>query len=493
MILLLGFAPSAVHAQIGRIPYGGSELLRFRLHQKGFKPVTEDQWWNEKQAHRDLLVVVVGDTSCLSRYFPRNDIWNLVTNGGALLILSDSQNIQPVGDGGARWGETFGVRLLGNLVRGPKGMGYEGRDEKVLVRPRLRVGKESPSPFDLFKGVEVAGESAVATDRPCEMEVKGVGGFVAKRLAEYPQGTNRPAGGPIGAEQNNFAVSIEPDPRFGHWMPGRMIVLADQQVFANGMMGFKPAPDGSGDYVNDNGNWEFAGRTIDWLQGGEPEHKRTLCFFIENGRVVEKFADEVPKPPKPPIPKLPPDVIANWLLNSANNIIPWAEENDLFNKFLQNLFGFPRLVRMFLITVTIVFLLAALRWLSRSLRKTEPTSTITKKVQEGLLPHGGVLRQRTKAQIEVGNLYEAARRRVRTRFDVLGGRPNRDGKMPPLLTANDIPDGPLLHQTIRWLWAVGYSETPVGVTAGDWDRLNSLLERVSARAVRGDWSFGQDA
>jgi hypothetical protein len=102
------------------------------------------------------------------------------------------------------------------------------------------------------------------------------------------------------------------------------------------------------------------------------------------------------------------------------------------------------------------------------------------------------MRQRTAAQIEVGNLYEAARRRVRSRFDILGGRPGPSGEMPPVLTANDLPDGPLLHQSIRWLWAVGYGETPVSISPGEWDRVNAILERLTARASRGDWSFGQD-
>jgi len=455
----------------------------------GLKPLTEHQWKWERQLHKDLLIIVIGDTACLSEYFPDDDIRDLIARGGALLILSDSGNHR-FGGGGARWGDIFGVQLSNVSLITRNQTGYEGKNTKPFVKPLAPVQNQSPSPFDLFKNVTVGGPTGIATDGPTELRAPGNRQFLAKRLAEYPDETRWKLGAPITPEGNTFAVSIQPNdgvnpPR------GRMIVMADSQVFANGMMGFKPMPDGSGDYFNDNGNWEFAGRTIDWLQGGYPE-KRTQCLFIENGRVKEIFADERPQPPKPPMPKLPPDVIANWLLNSANNIIPWAEENDLFNKYLQNWFGLPRLVRMFLITMTIVFLFVALRWLTRGMRKPEPTSTITKNVQEGLLPRGGVLRQRTAAQIEVGNLYEAARRRVRSRFDVLGARPNRDGKMPPLLTANDIPDGPLLHQTIRWIWTIGYSETPVGVTPGDWDRLNSLLERVSARAARGDWSFGQD-
>ena len=166
------------------------------------------------------------------------------------------------------------------------------------------------------------------------------------------------------------------------------------------------------------------------------------------------------------MPDIPPEVIANWLLNTANSIIQEKQEEDWFNRFLLGNFGFPWLARLFLLTVTILFLFMALRWLRRGLRKAEPTSTLTKNVQTSLLPRGGVLRQRTASQIEVGNLHEAARRRVRSQFDVLGAAPNASGKMPPVLTANDLPDGLLMQQTIRWLWAVGYGESPVRDLAG---------------------------
>jgi hypothetical protein len=186
-------------------------------------------------------------------------------------------------------------------------------------------------------------------------------------------------------------------------------------------------------------------------------------------------------------------VIANWLLNAANPIVEEAQQRDVFNRFLDRWLGFPRLLRLFLTVVTVLFILACLRRLIRGYRKHEPAATQTPAARDNLLPRGGVVRQRTAAQLDVGNLYEAARRRVRERFDVLGGRPGRSGQMPPVLTANDLPDGPLLYQSVRWLWVLGYGETPLAVPPADWDRTNVLLERVTARAARGDWSFGQEA
>ena len=69
-----------------------------------------------------------------------------------------------------------------------------------------------------------------------------------------------------------------------------MLVLADHSVFVNGMMGFSEGRRSPEGYKFDNGNWAFANRTIDWLKGGGPE-PRTRCLFIEDGHIIDKFAD----------------------------------------------------------------------------------------------------------------------------------------------------------------------------------------------------------
>jgi hypothetical protein len=487
-VCLLAIAAFAVPA-FGQVPSKGSEFFRFALAKKGFKPINEHEWVQEFQRHEDLLIVILGDTSNIAAEF-RGGLRDYVDRGGALLIATSKPHDPRLGNPPEDWRASFGITIAGSTLRAaaPE-FGYEGKVERPFVKPRQPVNPRSPSPFDLFNGVEVGGKKGVATAQPSELQVQGVRGLLTKELAGYAEGTRSQNGQPL-ARDGIFAVSLEPVNGSG----GRAIVLADGRVFSNDMMGFKPKQDDSGDYETDNGNWEFANRTIDWLQGGRPDHpkKRFQCLFIENGQIVDKFANEVQTPPKPPIPDIPPDVLANILLNHANGMIREAEEQNFFNRVLESWFGFPRLVRMFLIVVTIVFILFALRWLRRGFRKAEPGATLTKNVQAGLLPRGGVLKQRTAAQFEVGNLYEAARRRVRSRFDVLGARPGSDGKMPPVLTANDLPDGPMIYQTVRWLWGIGYAETPVTVAPTEWDRVNALLERVTARAARGDWSFGQD-
>src|SRR5262249_43457997 len=154
----------------------------------------------------------------------------------------------------------------------------------------------------LFRGVTLGGPSGVATQDPSEMVVMDnrKDGFFINPLADYPPGTfGRNDGGRLDERNNHFAISIR-EPKRG----GRMVVLADRDVFSNDMMGFVRKPDG--EYENDNDNWGLANRTIDWLKGGS-ETPRTHCLFIEDGQIKTQFAVPIPQMPKSPIPDLPPE------------------------------------------------------------------------------------------------------------------------------------------------------------------------------------------
>ena len=223
----------------------------------------------------------------------------------------------------------------------------------------------------------------IATDLPSEMSViRPVPGLTTVPLAGYARGTRR-IDDELEVPTSLFAVSLQRDNN-----PGRMIVLADYSVFVNGMMGFRKDDNVDAGYSFDNGNWEFTNRTIDWLKGGSRE-PRTRCLFIEDGQIIDKFAIEVPQPPKPPIPNLPPEVLANILLNSMNPIIDEAQERNFFNRMVESWFGVPRLLRWFFIILTLVLLVFGVRWLMRGQRKAEPGANLTPTEQAALMPRGG--------------------------------------------------------------------------------------------------------
>ena len=133
---------------------------------------------------------------------------------------------------------------------------------------------------------------------------------MTKHLAVYPDGCRDIVfEWQLKEDENHFAVSLETkDPRgFGN---GRLLVMADQSVFANGMMGVVDDPQAEKGFSFDNANWEFTNRTIDWVRGGR--NTRTHCLFIEDGRIVDKFAVERPQTPKPPMPEITPELLLKF-------------------------------------------------------------------------------------------------------------------------------------------------------------------------------------
>jgi hypothetical protein len=488
-LVLLPATAAAQQRLGGTIPVSGSELFRFALHKNDVQPLSEPRDALFRNA-RKSIIVILGNTNNLDAYFPQGpgfELRQFVQEGGALLIATDTPTRL---QGHLGWAQVFGMEVTGQSVTAGPDHCYLEDPNRPFVKPILPLAHvPDASPFGLFASVPELGTKAIATDSPSTMSIPNlIPDCDIDSLAEFPKGSRvRRTNQLIRPEFNHFAVSIRL--QFG---PGRILVFADNGVFANGMMGFPERYDGTEELKYSNGNWALTQRTIDWLRGGS-RVPRTQCLFIENGGIRKEFAIPIPPTPKPPIPDLPPDVMANLILNSMNPIIDEAQEKNVFNRILEGWFGFPRLVRLFVYVVTALFVLAGLRWLVRGQRKVEPGTTLTATGQAALLPRGGVLRQRTAAQIEVANLYEAASRRVRDRFDVLGGRPTANGGMPPVLVAGDISDGVVLRRTVEWLWSVGYGDRPIRVAPSEWDSMNTLLERVMVRAARGHWSFGQEA
>lgn len=479
MLLLCGLAPAQQ-----KIPYDGTEVFRFALHKHGLKPESNTQ--AIPQSIRESVIVLFGDTSNLPNGMTGTVLRSFISHGGAVLIVTD-RPINPALPG--TWANEFDITIGSGSVESPDGRGYRELNERPYIRPRVDLFQDlrnAVSPYDLIRGVPEDGAKAIATDRPSTMKLppRDRGGLVMSNLAGYMRGA-RLDGRPLPPGDDNFAVSYR-DPASG----GRLVVLADQSVFVNGMLGFVNDENAKNGFTFDNGNWAFTNRTIEWLQSGF-EEPRTRCLFIENGQIKDKFAIEISKGPKPPIPDLPPEVMANLLLNYANPVLNELQEKDVFNKFIEQNFGYERILKGFLIVVTVLLAFAAIRRFLGTYRKPDG-QTLAPGEQAAMLPKGGVVRQRTNAQVEVGNLYEAASRRIRDRFDRLGGRPGPANEMPPILIANDSRDAGLIRSSIEWLWQIGYGSTPVTVSAHEWDQVNGLLERVTRRAAKGDWSFGAE-
>ena len=215
------------------------------------------------------------------------------------MIASDSSS--------AGWGEAFGIRITGRKLQNDPRKCYREVATRPYIRPRIGLGAAN-SPLAIVKGFDQAGVDAVATDRPSDMFIPEGAGYVIKRLAAYVDGSRYvDSGDRIAEGGNNFAASIEVSEVPGR-VGGRMLVVANSGVYVNGMMGVVDDPNSEKGYSFDNANWEFTNRTIDWVQAGRGG-RRTQCLFVEDGRIVDKFAVELPPSARPPMPKLTPELL----------------------------------------------------------------------------------------------------------------------------------------------------------------------------------------
>ena len=468
------------------VPYAGSEYFRFILHLQKLTPLKSVA--EADDAPEDTLIVIHGDrqenAEALNLTGP--ELHKFLFSGGAILIASDRPPRARV----ETWDQTFGMMLTGDLLQADARDCYQELKNRPFVRPRLGAAlllQSEKSPHQIFKGVADRGLQGVATDLPSTMYLGPIRrpGLTVTKLAGYPPSTVRRDGLAFDPIDCLFAIGVRTNDD-----NGRMLVLADQSVFVNGMLGLSPRADRSG-VDKDNGNFEFTKRAIGWLQGGGAK-PRTKCLFVEDGRIIAIFAVTLPPRVAPKMPELPPDVIANILLNRANGIVDEMQDRNVPNRFIEGTFGMANILRYFLFAATFVVLMAGLRWLIRGRWKVPFAATTPAAALEPLLPRGGVLRQRQAAQYDAGNLYEATRNRVRDRFDRLGGRPDLAGGMPPVLIADDGPDARAVSFTVQRLWEVGYGRTPVTVTPADWDEINHDLEKLMRQAARGTWTFGQE-
>ncbi len=469
------------------LSYVGSEYFRFFLYLNSLKPLSN--FTDAVNSPHDTVLVCVGDVRWINQESKGELFEKFVRAGGSVLIATDSQC---VGNHAESWESRFGVKISGNLLTAdPKdcsGM-LEGRPfAKPRRRPLFDANRDSP--FVMFKDLQAAGPKAVATDLPSEMTVAPLRppGMTVTQLAGYPD-TARPINAALARDDrgNNFAVSLQVNGG-----SGRVLVVADHSVFVNGQM--KANKNEETKKLDPlTGNIPFTNQMIEWLKG--PAKSRTRCLFMQDGVPMTEFArqGQAASNTMPPIPPIAPDRLANMLLSQADPMIAHLQDqarpNDVLNRWLG-----PSLIRRgFLILVSLILLWMIWNRVSGATRSEDRSRWASLATLGGLLPKGSTNKRKRADLIDTGNVYEAARWRVRDRFDRLGGQPTEAGHMPPFLMADQSRQSVGLEQQVRRLWNIGYGPRPVPVPIHLWDELNLDLERAIRLARKGVWCFAASA
>ncbi|WP_020471728.1 hypothetical protein [Zavarzinella formosa] len=482
--MLFAFAAIAPAQENGRLHYGGSEYFRFFLHKHELKPLANfPEAWLEPSK---TIIVCLGDASWITPdFFPnQGGIRAFIEAGGAVLIATDQKcdSRDP-----RSWEQIYGLRISGELLTAKADECFDGLDGRPLVKPRRHLPiLVKDSPFKMLDGISADGADAIATDHPSEIQLVPAirPGYIVTPLAGYPTSAKRiESNFAVDRSWDNFAVSVR---RGGD--PGRLLVVADHSVFVNGMMKFTVNNE-TGELSFPNANIKFTNQMIEWLKG--PDGTRTRCLFVHDNNVIDQFAKQVHLPPdmNPPIPPIPPDMLANMMLRMANPMLTEFQNRIRPNSALDRWFGRESLWRWFLIAMTALF--AWLIWsrLSQATRKEDRSRWVALTTLGGLLAKGSTSKRKRDDLIDTGNIYEAARWRIRDRFDRIGGQPTDDGHMPPILMADNSRQAVGLEASVRRLWMIGYGPKAIPVPIHLWDELNLDLERAVRLAGKGIWCF----
>jgi hypothetical protein len=192
----------------------------------------------------------------------------------------------------------------------------------------------------------------IATNRPSYAFVRKMkpGGPIpfppapVTRLLDFPRDVMREDGEIPRALGYIVGSPKEAPPR------GRMLFIAGQGMFMNGMM--LQLDEKTGEFDNDN--FDFAVNAVRWLREAPDGKKRSRALLMVDGAIITNFNMDLSprassKPPQIPIPPV----------KAVNRLIRGMEEERLFHRILNGLLGdyLDRVIAILIALGTFVLLL----------------------------------------------------------------------------------------------------------------------------------------
>lgn len=473
---------------------GGTDLLRAFLDKAGIEPVRANNMWTGD----DLIVIVIGSTQPQQwDKKPLDWVRQAIGAGGAALIATDQGcNLHENGRN-PNWDNSIAsiswsnVTAAGRDCHQPPNQFNEltSTPFAVPVSPDEMVRNgEKPGPvWSLFRGL-----NRVATNQPSFIDnLNEFRGEYQYPLARLPKsslidGWRQPN------KQLLLAVGGDGEARWGR-RGHSFLAVADSSVYINQM-------------VMEEGtqNFEFMQRTIEYLQGPDPNKKRKRCLFFENGRVIDKFdglrnAFAKPRPPIPPeqVPNLGAlfgknqDKVFKFLDEKADEL----QQKDFLHNVAVGAKGSARERRNYGDWLEVVLVLSAIVVTLLLLRRSTsarqpmdvPPAPNTGAGQASTGPPG-VFDRRQKELVRRNNLYEPVRNLMREFFATTGAPPNPGPKIPRLVIDRSIRKPDSLRQAVRDMWRIAFGP-PMHISAQRWFELEPYFERLRKAHDDGKWRF----
>lgn len=315
----------------------GSQVFRYTLGMR-FRPLDSVEALLDDPEHS--VVFLTGDTGGVAE--EHSSVWlNSYLNRGGSLLLATDQATSP------NLNRMIGIAVAGKQVTAPDAdpdAQYKGNTDCPIV-----VGGGHP----IFSGLG----KLVATNRPSY--VIPVELPPANREKERCQ-FKTIAAFPLSCEVNglrgrrNFAAAATERHR-ADWEQ-RVLVLADQSVFINGMM-----------LQDDNANMQFANHCMNWLS---EDGRRTRALYIDDGQIVPDFSvrwEEIPLTP----PALPPNLPAPPAAVIDNIVAAWQDDN-VHNQLLMERFSLNQILGALAIVLTVLVCAYGVTRLRSAAHSTEP-------------------------------------------------------------------------------------------------------------------------
>jgi hypothetical protein len=476
---------------LGRFAFQ-THVFRRLLFDQGLRPLSSFGELGQDPANS--VLIVLGNTSCLSRDNLPQRLTAFIEQGGAALIATDRATI---GEARQMLVNAAGVEVVGKHFVGPDNEPEELYKNKAFCPLLVPIDDAQP---DLFRGprFDPTARLHVATNVPSCLKCIGkrpegidplarlprysLPENLGYAILEYIRRHREPGKTTPEASQGNVVKDLTGEPYQdgpifavgGTWGQGRILVLADHSLFINQMM-----------LPSDIGNLEFAYNCLEWLREGR---QRRQVLLVEEGLIrtdIDVPVREV---------DLPPEVQAALV----DRVLTHMDEQNTFNRmawdWLMDRAGgkTSRLARWVLEILTVLIVIyAAYRIAIRSRHRVEPMVPLLAHAAARHAPAGPLLEQRYHALYQAGNLWETAHHLARGWF--AEHWPTASSRPPSLALSGGWWHRWSLRRRFNRLWRLAHGTTATRVSPRRLRRVLADLDSLKAALVDGSLKIQEPA
>jgi len=449
LLTVLAVAPAAAAQQppVPVVPYHGVEIFCHLLHHLRFRPVT-DIGDLQKLDPDETLIVFFGELGAELGSVARVRRVSRDPNRAAWLIASDRPTPSARVFNAHLWPWELGIP--DSEVTQDPARAYRNKPRC----PLLKEGLDSGHP--VFRGIT----QGIATNGPSLLQSRGSDLFL---LAAFDPGS---------AARNRSNLNLE---TIGYIFgtpaqsPQRVLILAGQGVFINGMLA-----------QADNDNVLFTLSALRWLKDG----KRTHALVVSNGELVTRF--DLPLTGTPPIP-FPPVAVLNQMLREL-------EDEGIPRRLLEEAVGPTNLLRIALVVGTIGILFYGAQRLWGTRHRQENVPLLVGHVAPPPAPRP-LVEQRQRELLLQDNLWEPAQALARQWFVEHAGAhpPLWDQAVDAAPPSCRVPVGFIARRTllrqVGQLWNYATRDPSRRVSVQEFTRLVALHEALTQAVHEGRLEF----